>query len=166
MSDPQPERTYRPIEVFATTSTIKGWRKEAIAGQPETGGFAIISDEGDYLPGGEGTAPTPLTYFVAGATLCLLSQITQVAKMKKIAIRNEQASARVRFHEEGSVLAGTKQGFCDGWEIELSLESDHAPEEIRALYRLAHRMCFAEAALRTTARPTCTHFLNGQPLEV
>lgn len=160
------ERTYRPIEVFATATTIKGWRKEAIAGQPETGGFAIISDEGDYLPGGEGTAPTPLTYFVAGAALCLLSQVTQVSKMKKIAIRNEQVKTLVRFHEEGSVLAGTKQGVCDGWEIQLSLESDHSPEEIRELYRLAHRMCFAEAALREGARPASVHFLNGQPLEV
>lgn len=160
------ERTYRPIEVFATATTIKGWRKEAIAGQPETGGFAIISDEGDYLPGGEGTAPTPLTYFVAGAALCLLSQVSQVSKMKKIAIRNEQVKTLVRFHEEGSVLAGSKQGFCDSWEIELALESDHPADEIRELFRLAHRMCFAEAALRDTARPVCRHWLNGEPLEV
>ncbi|MBI3158384.1 MAG: OsmC family protein [Chloroflexi bacterium] len=160
------ERAYRPIEVFATTSTIRGWRKEAIAGQPETGGFAIISDEGDYLPGGEGAAPTPLTYFVAGAALCLLSQVTQVSKMKKIAIQGEQVRARVRFHEEGSVLAGTKQGFCDSWEVELSLESEHPAEDICELYRLAHRMCFAEAALRDGARPVYKHFLNGQPLEI
>jgi uncharacterized OsmC-like protein len=165
MSQPA-ERAFRPIEVSAAATTIRGWRKEAIAGQADTAGFAIISDEGAYLPGGEGTAPTPLTYFVAGAALCLLSQVTQVSKMKKIAIRDEQVKARVHFHEEGSVLAGTKQGFCDSWELELSLASDHPAEEIRELYRLAHRMCFAEAALREGARPTCRHYLNGQPLEV
>ncbi len=59
----------RLIEVFAEATTIEGWRKQVIAGQPETGGFAFISDEGSYMPGGEGTAPTPLTYFVAGVAL-------------------------------------------------------------------------------------------------
>jgi len=31
--------------------------------------FAFMSDEGKYMPGGEGTAPTPLTYFVSGMAL-------------------------------------------------------------------------------------------------
>ncbi len=59
----------RIIEVFAEASSIEGWRKQVIAGQPDAGKFAFIADEGDYLPGGEGTAPTPLTYFVAGVAL-------------------------------------------------------------------------------------------------
>jgi hypothetical protein len=63
------EQNFRGIEVFAEASTIEGWRKQVLAGQPETGRFALISDEGSYMPGGEGTAPTPLTYFVAGIAL-------------------------------------------------------------------------------------------------
>lgn len=59
----------RRIEVFAEASPIEGWRKQVIAGQPDAGRFALISDEGPYVPGGEGTAPTPLTYFVAGVAL-------------------------------------------------------------------------------------------------
>lgn len=59
----------RIIEVFAEASSIEGWRKQVIAGQPDAGQFALISDEGEYLPGGESSAPTPLTYFVAGVAL-------------------------------------------------------------------------------------------------
>ena len=59
----------RRIEVFAEASSIENWRKQVIAGQPDAGRFAFISDEGEYMPGGEGTAPTPLSYFVAGMAL-------------------------------------------------------------------------------------------------
>jgi hypothetical protein len=61
---------FRDIEVVAEARSIEKWRKQVLAGQPETGQvFALISDEGKYMPGGEGTAPTPLTYFVSGMAL-------------------------------------------------------------------------------------------------
>jgi len=72
MTEKQTSKTakgVRRIEVFAEASSIENWRKQVIAGQPDAGRFAFISDEGDYLPGGEGTAPTPLSYFVAGIAL-------------------------------------------------------------------------------------------------
>ncbi len=65
----QPRHGVRLIEVTAEASSIEKWRKQVIAGQPDAGMFALISDEGAYLEGGEGTAPTPLTYFVAGVAL-------------------------------------------------------------------------------------------------
>jgi hypothetical protein len=64
------ETKQRLITVSADASSIEKWRKQVIAGQPETGrDYALISDEGNYMPGGEGTAPTPLTYFVSGMAL-------------------------------------------------------------------------------------------------
>jgi len=72
MTDNQPSgsaKGVRHIEVFAEASSIENWRKQVIAGQPDAGRFAFISDEGEYMPGGEGTAPTPLSYFVAGVAL-------------------------------------------------------------------------------------------------
>jgi hypothetical protein len=59
----------RDIQVLAEASSIGGWRKQVIAGQPDSNRFAFISDEGSYMPGGESTAPTPLTYFTAGMAL-------------------------------------------------------------------------------------------------
>jgi len=66
----KPVEGFRDIQVVAEASTIEKWRKQVVAGQPETGrSYAFISDEGSYMPGGEGTAPTPLTYFTAGMAL-------------------------------------------------------------------------------------------------
>lgn len=60
----------REIKVSAEASSLEKWRKQVVAGQPETGrAYAFVSDEGSYMPGGEGTAPTPLTYFVSGMAL-------------------------------------------------------------------------------------------------
>jgi hypothetical protein len=68
-TNPQPPG-YRDIRVEAEARSIEKWRKQVLAGQPETGRmFALTSDEGSYMPGGEGTAPTPLTYFVSGMAL-------------------------------------------------------------------------------------------------
>ncbi len=63
------DRSRRDIVVLAEASSIERWRKQVVAGQPGSGMHAFISDEGNYIPGGEGTAPTPLTYFTAGMAL-------------------------------------------------------------------------------------------------
>ncbi len=63
-------RGFREIEVQAEASSLENWKKLVLAGQPETGQvFSLVSDEGAYMPGGEGSAPTPLTYFVSGMAL-------------------------------------------------------------------------------------------------
>jgi len=67
--NPEPHKHERRITVFAEAKSIENWRQQVIAGQPDAGRFAFISDEGQYMPGGEGTAPSPLTYFVAGMAL-------------------------------------------------------------------------------------------------
>jgi len=69
MADPIKNKHQRLIEVYAEATTIEKSRKQVIAGQRGAERFSFISDEGSYMPGGEGTAPTPLTYFVAGVAL-------------------------------------------------------------------------------------------------
>lgn len=64
-----PSKSVREIEVIAEASSIEKWRKQVIAGQTGSERFAFVADEGSYMPGGEGTAPTPLTYFVSGVAL-------------------------------------------------------------------------------------------------
>ncbi|HEX9837768.1 MAG TPA: hypothetical protein VGA72_00400 [Anaerolineales bacterium] len=66
---PAEAKHVRQIEVFAEAITIKQWKKQVVAGQRGQKQFTFLSDEGSYMPGGEGTAPTPLTYFVAGVAL-------------------------------------------------------------------------------------------------
>ncbi|MDX1662545.1 MAG: hypothetical protein R3272_02055 [Candidatus Promineifilaceae bacterium] len=69
-----------------------------------------------------------------------------------------------RFREHGSVLQGTKEGRCQGLEIELALESDEPQEVLRELLRIAHRMCFTEDVLSRELAPAVRHLVNGEPL--
>jgi histidinol dehydrogenase len=59
----------RQIEVIAEATTIQKWKKQLVAGQRGQKQFTFLSDEGSYMPGGESSAPTPLTYFVSGVAL-------------------------------------------------------------------------------------------------
>ena len=90
--------------------------------------------------------------------------MSQVAAKKKLALQDERVKVIARFQEQGSVLQGTAEGWCNGFEIELRLESVAPAEEIAELVRLAHRMCFTEAALTGQVELTQRHLLNGQPL--
>jgi hypothetical protein len=80
-------------------------------------------------------------------------------------IRNERVKVDAHFHEQGSILKGSKEGRCDGFEVEISLDSDEPDERIAELIRLAHAMCFTEAALMAPARVTGRHLVNGQPFD-
>ncbi len=70
-----------------------------------------------------------------------------------------------RFREQGSVLAGTKQGRAESFLVELHIESEEPRETILELIRLAHRMCFTESALAGEADFKTRSILNGQPVD-
>lgn len=159
-------RGLRQIIVSADASSLGKWRQQVIAGQPETGrAYAFISDEGSYMPGGEGTAPTPLTYFVSGMALCLLSHLSQVAIKKKLQISNQRVCVTAHFHEQGSVLKGDAEGFCDRFDVEITVDSAAPESEINELIAIARRMCFAEKALTTSVEVSVTQKINGQSWE-
>ncbi len=84
--------------------------------------------------------------------------------MRKIVLTEERVKVLATFSEEGSVLQGTKRGSCEGFEIELALESTAPEGAIAELLRLAHRMCFTEAALAAPVKITTRHCLNGVEL--
>lgn len=92
--------------------------------------------------------------------------MSQVATARKLSIRNERITVNAHFHEQGSVLEGSKQGLCDGFEVLFSIDSDEPAAEIAALIRSAHRMCFTESALTTPVPVTSRHVVNGQPFEL
>lgn len=91
--------------------------------------------------------------------------MSQVATKKKLSIRNERVRVIAHFHEQGSVLAGTAAGFCDGFEIEIDLESDEPAESIAFLVRMARQMCFTEQALSGVTPIKVIPRLNGYLLE-
>jgi organic hydroperoxide reductase OsmC/OhrA len=92
--------------------------------------------------------------------------VSQAATKKKLALRDERIKVMAHFRQSGSVLAGTKQGACEGFDIEVFIESDASAQDIAALLRIAHRMCFTEDALSGKTRVTTRHFFNGQLLDL
>lgn len=90
--------------------------------------------------------------------------MSQVAIKRKLAIRNERVNVTAHFHEQGSVLRGDAEGFCDGFEIEILIESDEDPQKITELVRLSREMCFTEKALIGSVPVKVSQKLNNQDL--
>jgi organic hydroperoxide reductase OsmC/OhrA len=91
--------------------------------------------------------------------------VSQVATKRKLVILNERVTVIGHFHEQGSVLSGTAAGFCDGFEVEIEIESNEKGEDINGLVRQARQMCFTEQALTGVISVKVTPRLNGQILE-
>jgi organic hydroperoxide reductase OsmC/OhrA len=85
--------------------------------------------------------------------------------MRKLVLKDERVRIDARFSEHGSVLQGTKEGRCEGFDIELAIDSDEPAEAIAELIRLAHRMCFTEHAITHEVTITKRHLLNGEVLD-
>ncbi len=94
----------------------------------------------------------------------MLSHLSQVAAKRKLALDDARVKVTAHFHEQGSVLKGTHTGRCDGFHIELAIDSTETAEEIGALARLSHQMCFTEDALAREVKLTTTQLLNGKPI--
>ncbi len=107
--------------MFETEARIlEAMRKVAVTwlrppGGPAAG-YTLVSDEGPHL-GGEGSAPTPLTYFVAGVAFCVLTHLSRCGRDLKVPIEEAQARVTARFRRTGSVLQGTARGECARFEI-------------------------------------------------
>jgi organic hydroperoxide reductase OsmC/OhrA len=92
--------------------------------------------------------------------------VSQVAAKRRLTLRNESVRVVAHFEEEGAVLAGTQQGTCKGFSIELSLEGDDNAEDMVKLIRMAHRMCFTESALTQAIDVKTSHLFNGEPIDI
>jgi hypothetical protein len=92
--------------------------------------------------------------------------MSQVATKRKLQLRDATVRVVSHFREQGSVLAGTKAGFCEDFTIELSVDSDEPHASVLSLIRQAHRMCFTEHALSSSPPIRTAHRLNGQPIEL
>jgi hypothetical protein len=92
--------------------------------------------------------------------------MSQVAAKRRLTLRNEKVSVVAHFEEDGSVLAGTQQGICKGFSIELSIEGNESVEDVVKLIRMAHRMCFTEYTLSHPVEVMTSHLFNGQPIDL
>ena len=80
-------------------------------------------------------------------------------------IRNERVVVNGYFHEQGSVLRGDAEGFCDRFEVEILMDSDEPREALDELVRMARRLCFTEKALTTKVPVEVACKINKNRLE-
>lgn len=76
-------------------------------------------------------------------------------------MRNEHVVVTGKFHEQGSVLRGDAEGFCDGFEVEIRLDADAPESELRELVRISRQMCFTEKALAGEVPIRVMQNING-----
>ncbi len=89
-----------------------------------------------------------------------------LARRLRIPLERATVKVRGRFWTEGSALAGTLRAGCDGFEMELGLESSAPPSEVARLVSLARSACYVEQALAQPVKVEATVTLNGRPLEL
>jgi len=92
--------------------------------------------------------------------------VSQVAAKKKLKISNEKVLVTAYFHEQGSVLRGDAEGFCDRFDVEILIDSDEPAVELETLVRLARQMCFTEKALTGSVAVEVTQTINGNTKKI
>lgn len=86
--------------------------------------------------------------------------------MMKVDVKKARCHVSMRNKSEGSVLQGTVQANCLGFETRLEIESDEPPDRIQQLLRNAEHGCFTMRALVAPVPFSRSVTLNGAPLEV
>jgi uncharacterized OsmC-like protein len=113
---------------------------------PERHEWQFASDEYGFH-GGDGTAPLPISYFVAGLTSCLMTQIRAFSKRLRIPIRDVRIYCRCAWTAEmegrGPYVSAPKS-----IDMDIEIDSDESEADIRRLIDAAKKGCFIEQMLR------------------
>ena len=109
---------------------------------PEKIQWEFASDEYGFH-GGDGTAPLPIAYFMAGLTSCLMTQFRAFAKRLRVNIKDVNIHCECEWE---AVQTGrqpyesTPKSIC----MDLVVESDSTLEDIKQVIDAAKKGCFIE----------------------
>lgn len=113
---------------------------------PKQMSWEFASDETAFQ-GGEGSAPVPMAYFMAGLTSCLMTQIRAFGKKMRIDVRD----AVVRCHAEWEATVTGRDPYVSrptGVRMDIAFESDAPVADRLRLIAAAKQGCFIEAVVR------------------
>lgn len=105
----------------------------------------LATDEGPFQ-GGEGTAPTPLEYFLTGLVGCLMTQIRVFARRLKVRIDDLEVDCHAHWSAHKDDV-GPYQGRPEQFRIDVRISSPEPRDRIEELVQAARRGCFVEATL-------------------
>jgi len=116
----------------------------------------LATDEGPFQ-GGEGTAPTPLEYFLTGLVGCLMTQIRVFARKMRIEISDLKVHCRAEWTAEKGEL-GPYEGRPRRFNVDVDLTSGAPAGDVARLIEASKRACFVEQTLAVAN--TVTHRLR------
>jgi uncharacterized OsmC-like protein len=121
------------------------------------GDFRFTIDEPPER-GGTDAGPPPLSYFLAGAGSCLLTQYAKLAIAKNVPLTSLKAMVRGHFDRR------VGEAFKD-IVYEIAIESPASADVISEIAREAESMCYAHNTLKNSVRMQTDLTFNGEPLD-
>jgi uncharacterized OsmC-like protein len=123
---------------------------------PEVIEWEMASDEYGFH-GGDGSAPLPIAYFIAGLTSCLMTQMRAFSKRLRVDIENAKIFCRC---EWVAIQKGRApyESAPKSIHMDISMDSDASLEDQLRLIEAAKKGCFIEAML--TPQNNITHRLK------
>jgi len=107
--------------------------------------FVMATDEGS-IHGGENSAPPPLAYFTSALAGCLMTQFRAFAKRLRVPVNSIDIKARLHWKAEQT---GREPyvGWPVAFELDIDVDSEAGPEDIKRVLNAARKGCFVEASL-------------------
>jgi uncharacterized OsmC-like protein len=121
------------------------------------GGFRFTIDEPPER-GGTDVALPPLSYFLAGAASCLLTQYAKLAIAKNVQLTSMKAVARGHFDRR---VGGAFKDII----YEIAIASPASADAIGDIAREAELLCYAHNTLKNSVHMQTNLTLNGERLD-
>lgn len=151
-------RERRPLSVRATIRVIEDHRKEA-----RVGTWVIESDEGPIV-GGAGTAPTPLSYFVASLGFAVLTDLVRAFAVFDLPVDDLRLEIDADF-PLGAKYADEAGGVAaEHVRYAVTIRSPAPRDQVEAAIAWSERFCHALHSLREPVRVDATYRLNDEPV--
>lgn len=125
-------------------------------GEDNFNAWQMTSDEG----GNPQSAPNPLTYFTAGATSDLLTQVERSIQIMGLEVEDVKVETEF-FFRWNDIMTDNWAGFTDKVVTNIIIKSDESPEKIKALKEMAIRAWSIGEALANTTKIDAANVING-----
>lgn len=109
---------------------------------PEKLHWEFASDEYGFH-GGDGTAPLPIAYFMAGLTSCLMTQFRAFSKRLRVNVKDVNIYCECQW-EATQVGREPYESSPKSIRMDMVVESDSTTEEITKVINAAKKGCFIE----------------------
>ena len=125
-------------------------------GEDNFNAWQMTSDEG----GNPQSVPNPLTYFTAGATSDLLTQVERSIQIMGLEVEDVKVETEF-FFRWNDIMTDNWAGFTDKVVTNIIIKSDESPEKIKALKEMAIRAWSIGEALANTTKIDAANVING-----